>query len=265
MNTATSADGTSIAYDVWGDGQPLIFVDGATAHRAVNPKAAEVAALVGDTFRVYAYDRRGRGDSGDTAPYAVEREFEDLAALIDTAGGSAVVCGFSSGSVLALDAAAAGVPIAKLAMFEPPFVVDDSRPPLPADYVQRLDSLVAAGQRGDAAELFLTAAVGMPAEYVPGIKQSPMWPGMEAIAHTISYDGRTMQDVMRGQPLPVDRWSAVRIPVLVMYGRGTAPSLISAAKALGELLPTATAQDVDGEQHDVAAEVLAPVLREFAK
>jgi pimeloyl-ACP methyl ester carboxylesterase len=265
MSTVTSADGTSIAYEAWGSGQPLIFVDGATAYRAVSPKPAEVAELVGDEFRVYAYDRRGRGESGDTAPYAVPREIEDLAALIDEAGGSAMVCGFSSGAVLALDAAAAGLPITKLAMFEPPFVVDDSRPPLPADYVQRLDALVAEGKRDDAAELFLTGGVGMPAEYVPGIKQSPMWPGLEAVAHTISYDGRVMQDVMRGQPLPSDRWSAVRIPVLVLYGNGTAPSLVSAAQALAELLPTATVRDVEGEQHDVAADVLAPELQQFAK
>jgi pimeloyl-ACP methyl ester carboxylesterase len=265
MSTVTSADGTSIAYDVWGDGQPLIFVDGATAHRAVNPKPAELAGLPGNEFRVYAYDRRGRGESGDTAPFDVRREIEDLGALIEAAGGSAMVCGFSSGSVLALDAAAAGLPITTLAMFEPPFVVDDGRPPLPADYVKRLDASVADGKRGDAVELFLTAAAGVPAEYVPGMKQSPMWPGLEAVAHTISYDGRVMQDVMRGKPLPTDRWSAVRTPVLVLYGRGTAPWLVSAAKALGELLPTATVQEVDGEQHDVAADVLASVLRDFAK
>jgi pimeloyl-ACP methyl ester carboxylesterase len=264
MGTVTSADGTSIAYDVQGTGQPLIFVDGATAHRAVAPKPAEVAAIVGDEFRVYAYDRRGRGESGDTAPYATQREIDDLAALIDEAGGSAMVCGFSSGAVLSLDAAAAGLPITRLALFEPPFVVDDSRPPLPADYVERLDALVADGKRGAAAELFLTAGAGLPPEFLPGIRQSPMWPGLEAVAHTISYDGRFMQDVMRGQALPTDRWSAVKVPTLVLYGRGTAPSLISAAKALAELLPTATLQDVDGEQHDVPADVLAPILREFA-
>lgn len=264
MGTVTSADGTSIAYDAWGTGRPLIVVDGATAYRAVAPKPAELAAIYGDEFRVYAYDRRGRGESGDTAPYGTQREIEDLAAMIDEAGGSAMVCGFSSGAVLALDAAAAGLPITRLAMFEPPFVVDDSRPPLPSDYVQQLDALVADGKRGDAVELFMTAAVGLPAEYLPGMQQSPMWPGLEAIAHTIAYDGRFMQDVMGGQPLPTDRWDAVKIPTLVLYGQGTAPSLISAAKALAELLPTATLQGVDGEQHDVAADVLAPVLREFA-
>lgn len=132
------------------------------------------------------------GESGDTAPYAAQREIEDLAALIAEAGAPAFVCGTSSGAVLALDAAAAGLPIARLALFEPPFVVDDSRPPLPADYVQRLDASIAGGRPGDAAELFLTAAAGMPAEFVPGMRQSPFWPALEEVARTIAYDGRIM-------------------------------------------------------------------------
>src|SRR5215510_9701089 len=130
MGTVTSADGTTIRFDAWGDGQPLIMVDGATGHRAVSQTNAQVGELLGDEFRVYAYDRRGRGESGDTPPYAVQREIEDLA----------------------LDAAAAGLPITRVAMFEPPFVVDDSRPPGPADYVQRLDASIASGRPGDAVE-----------------------------------------------------------------------------------------------------------------
>jgi Alpha/beta hydrolase family len=174
MGTVRSKDGTTIAFDVWGDGQPLIVVDGATAYRGVNSTNAEVGQLLREEFRVYAYDRRGRGESTDTAPYAVQREIEDLAALIDHAGTPAVVFGWSSGAVLALDAAAAGLPISRLALFEPPFVVDDSRPPRPADYVQRLDDAVAGGRPGDAVELFLTVAAGMPAEAVPGMRQSPV-------------------------------------------------------------------------------------------
>ena len=235
MGTVLSADGTAIGFEAWGEGPPLIMIDGATAYRAMSQTAAQVGALLQDDFRTYAYDRRGRGESGDTPPYAVQREIEDVAALIDEAGAPAFVCGFSSGAVLALDAAAAGLPITRLALFEPPFVVDDNRPPLPADYVERLDTLVAEGKRGEAAELFLTAAAGVPAEFVPGMRQTPMWPGLEAIAHTISYDGRVMQDVMRGRPLPTDRWAAVTIPVLVLYGNGTAPWLISAAKALADI------------------------------
>ncbi len=265
MGTVVSADGTRIRFDAWGQGRPFIVVDGATAHQAVAPLAADVGALLQDEFRVYGYDRRGRGQSGDTAPYQVRREVEDLAALIEDAGAPALVCGVSSGAVLALDAGAAGLPISGLALFEPPFVVDDSRPPAPADYVQRLDESVAAGRPGDAVELFLTAAVGMPAEYVVGIRDSPYWPALEAVAHTIAYDGRIMGSTMSGAPLPADRWAAMTVPTLVLHGRDTAPWLITAAQALADLLPTASLQPVEGANHDVAAEVLAPVLREFAR
>ncbi|HEY4853383.1 MAG TPA: alpha/beta hydrolase [Streptosporangiaceae bacterium] len=263
MGTVRSKDGTTIAFDAWGDGQPLIIIDGATAYRGVTPTNAEVGQLLDDGFRVYAYDRRGRGESTDTAPYAVEREIEDLAALIADAGAPATVFGWSSGAVLALDAAAAGLPITRLALFEPPFVVDDSRPPFPVDYVQQLDASVADGRPGDAVELFMTAAVGMPADAVAGMRQSPFWPTLEAVAHTIAYDGRILGSTVSGAPLPGDRWAAVTVPVLVMHGTGTMPWLITAARALADLLPTATLQAVQGEQHSAAADVLAPALRQF--
>src|SRR5262250_723379 len=146
MGTVTSADSTTIRFDAWGDGQPLIMVDGATGHRAVSQTNAQVGALLGDEFRVYAYDRRGRGDSGDTAPYAVEREIEDLAALIREAGGAAYVFGISSGAVLSLTAAARGLPITKLALYEAPFIVDASRPTTEREWA-RIDELAAAGDR----------------------------------------------------------------------------------------------------------------------
>jgi pimeloyl-ACP methyl ester carboxylesterase len=264
MSTVHSADGTPIAFDAHGEGQPLILVDGATSHRAVNQLNAEVAKLLSDRFRVYAYDRRGRGESGDTAPYAVRREIEDLAALIEDAGAPALVCGFSSGAILSLDAAAVGLPISKLALFEPPFVVDESRPPLPGDYVERLDQATAAGRPGDAVEVFMTAAIGMPPEAVAGMRQSPFWPALEAVAPTIAYDGRIVGTTMSGAPLPADRWAAISLPVLVMYGRGTEPWLIDGARAAAGLLPTASLLPVEGEQHSVPADVLAPVLRQFA-
>jgi pimeloyl-ACP methyl ester carboxylesterase len=264
MGTVHSADGTSISFDARGDGQPLIMIDGATSYRAVSQTFEQVAELLHEEFRVYSYDRRGRGESGDTAPYSVQREIEDLGALIADAGAPAIVCGLSSGAVLALDAAAAGLPITRLGLFEPPFVIDDGRPPLPADYVERLDAFNADGRPGDAAELFLTAAVGMPSEFIAGIRQSPFWPALEGVAHTIGYDGRIMGTTMSGAPLPADRWAAVSVPALVMYGRGTEPWLISAARALAGLLPAATVQAVEGEQHNVAADVLAAALRQFA-
>jgi pimeloyl-ACP methyl ester carboxylesterase len=194
----------------------------------------------------------------------VERELEDLAALIAGAGAPAVVFGWSSGAVLALDAAAAGLPISRLALFEPPFVVDGARPPLPPDYVERLDAAVAAGRPGDAAELFLTAGVGLPAEAVAGMRDTPYWPALVAVAHTIAYDGRIVARTMSGSPIPHDRWTAVTMPVLVMHGTGTMPWLITAAQALAALLPAATLQPVPGEQHSTTADVLAPALRSFA-
>ncbi|MDN3359251.1 alpha/beta hydrolase [Actinomadura sp. DC4] len=261
---AVSADGTTIAFTAWGEGEPLIIVDGATAYPAINPTNEEVGRLLSGEFRTYAYDRRGRGGSTDTGPYAVEREIEDLFALIEVAGAPATVFGWSSGAVLALDAAAAGLPIKRLALFEPPFVVDDSRPPLPSDYVERLDAAVADGRPGDAAELFLTAAAGLPAEAVGGMRQSEFWPIMESVAPTIAYDGRIMGTTMSGAPLPGDRWAAVTAPTLVLHGTGTYPFIIAGAQALAELLPSATLRAVEGEQHSAPAGVLAAALRDFA-
>lgn len=262
MGTVRSADGTAIAFDAVGDGPPLIIVDGATAHRAVTANA-EVAALLSDAFLVYTYDRRGRGESGDTAPYAVAREIEDLAALIDEAGAPAVVFGQSSGAVLSLDAAAAGLPITRLALWEPPFVVDDGRPPLPADYVERLDASIAAGRPGDAAELFMTAAAGVPGDAVAAMRDFPFWSVTEAVAHTMAYDGRIMGTTMSGAPLPADRWAAITVPTLVFHGDRTEPWLATATRALAGLLPTATSLAVSGEQHSAAPDVFAATVRQF--
>lgn len=262
--TVKSADGTSIAFSTYGEGTPIIIVAGATAYRATQALDAQIGEIMQDEFKVYSYDRRGRGESGDTAPYAVEREIEDLAALIEDAGGSAILAGISSGGVLALHAAQAGLPVTKLALFEPPFVVDDGRPARSDDYVEKLDAFVAEGRRDAAVELFMTDAVNLPAEYLDGMKQSPFWPGLEQIAHTIAYDGRIMGMTMRGDALPADAWSSVDVPVLVMYGNGTEPWLQAGSRALAELLPTATLQPVDGAQHDVAADVWSAAVREFA-
>jgi pimeloyl-ACP methyl ester carboxylesterase len=267
MSTVTSKDGTAIAFDAYGEGRTLIMIDGATGYPAINPLNAETAKLLADGFRTYTYDRRGRGNSTDTAPYAIEREIEDLAALVEDAGGApAVLFGWSSGGVLALDAAASGLfPVSHVAVFEPPFVVDDVRPPLPPDYVERLDAANAAGRPGDAVELFMTAAAGMPPESVEGLRQSDFWPVMLGIAPTIAYDGRIMGTTMSGNPLPADRWASIDVPVLVMHGIDTWPALIPGPRAVAELLPTATLRPVPGENHATTPEVLAPVLRDFVK
>jgi pimeloyl-ACP methyl ester carboxylesterase len=260
MNTARSADGTRIAFDRTGDGPALVLVGGALADRAA---AAEVSALLGQRFTVLAFDRRGRGDSGDTPPYEVEREIEDVAALIEEAGGSALLFGHSSGAVLSLLAVEAGLPITKLAVYEPPFIIDATRPPAPADYVQHLDALVADGRRGDAVAYFMTTGVGVPAEMVEQMKRSPMWPGLEAMAHTIAYDGRVMGELMRGRPFPPDRWSGVKVPTLVLDGGASPEWQRNAARALAEALPDARHRTLDGQDHGPASDVLVPVLVDF--
>src|SRR6266568_645857 len=180
MKKVHSKDSTAIAFDQLGQGSAIILVGGAFTDRS-QPTLVQLAALLAPHFTVFNYDRRGRGESGDTAPYAVEREVEDLGALITEAGGSAFVVGGSSGAVLALEAARK-LPITKLALYEPPFIVDDSRPPLPADYVAQLIELISSGRRGDAVEFFMTKAVGVPAEFVAQMQNAPMWPALEAAA-----------------------------------------------------------------------------------
>lgn len=266
--TVISADGTAIAYTAWGDGDPVIIIDGATAYRATTPQNLATAGLLADEFLVINYDRRGRGESGDTARYAKEREFEDLAAIIEQAGDGRppTVFGWSSGGNLALNAADAGVPVNRVAVFEANALVDDFRPPLPADYVERLDAAVADGRPGDAVALFMTAAVGMPTEVVDGIRQDPdVWPGLERIAPTIAYDGRQVGDAMSGRPLAEDRWSRINVPVLVMYGEGTWPALANGARAIASVLPTATLKAVPGVNHTTTPDILAAALRAFAR
>lgn len=265
MGTVQSKDGTTIAFEVRGSGRPVILVDGATAYPAVSPETVALAEALSESFRVYTYDRRGRGSSTDTLPYAVEREIDDLAALVAEAGEPAVLFGWSSGAILAMDAVAAGLPVTHLVAFEPPFVVDDTRPPVPADYVERLEAACAAGRPGDAVELFMTAAVGMPVDTVDGMRQSEFWPVLEAIAPTIAYDGRVVCDVMQGRPLPADRWAAITVPTLVVHGIDTFPFLVTGARAAAEHLPTSALQPVPGENHSASPEALAPVIRQLVQ
>jgi pimeloyl-ACP methyl ester carboxylesterase len=266
MQIVHSADGTAIAFDRLGQGPALILVGGATSTRLAGELLA--AALAPD-FVVFTYDRRGRGDSGDTAPYAVEREVEDLDALIHAAGGPAFVYGHSSGAVLALEAARLlPAKIAKLALYEPPFIVDDSRPPAPEDYLPRLTGLLAAGRRGEAVELFQTE-VGMSAEMIAQVRGSPMWPGLEAMAHTLAYDITIMGDTESGSPLPLRKWAAVRIPTLVMdgtltFGREESHTFMRhGADELARILPDAQRRTLEGQDHGPAVGVLVPALKEF--
>jgi pimeloyl-ACP methyl ester carboxylesterase len=258
---ATSKDGTLITFDRSGQGPALILVGGALSDRS---GSAPLAKLLSPHYTVFGFDRRGRGDSGDTPPYAVEREVEDIEALIDEAGGTAFVHGHSSGAVLALTAMSKlPAKIKKLTLYEPPFIVDDSRPPPPPDYVEQIKALVAAGRRGDAVAFFMTKVVGTPAEALAQMRKAPTWPAMEALAHTLPYDGAVLGDTMAGNPLPAQRWASATTPTLVMDG-GASPAWIRrSAQSLADVLPNAQHRTLDGQTHAVAPNIIAPELRRF--
>jgi len=277
MRTITSKDGTKIAFDQYGEGPALILVTGALGVRSPHPMSRQLAELLSQHFTVIDYDRRGRGDSGDTQPYAVQREVEDLEALIDAAGGSAFLYGISSGAVLALEAASR-LPgkVKKLVMYEPPFIVNDSRPPVPKDYVEQLNAAIAAGRPGDAVEIFMTKALLIPPEFVAQMRNAPMdqsfgedvvkppeWSEMEKVAHTLAYDGMVLGDAMSGKPLPSKKWFSNRAPTLVITGGNSEAFFHDGAKALVNDLPQAQHRILEGQDHAVSPDALAPLLIEF--
>jgi pimeloyl-ACP methyl ester carboxylesterase len=228
METVTSKDGTTIAFDRLGDGPPVILVCGGSTDRSAN---APLADLLAEHFTVSNYDRRGRGDSGDTPPYAVERELEDIDVLIDAAGGSAFLYGTSSGGALALEAAASGLAITKLAMWEPPFSLDESSRP-PTDQVERYNEMISAGRRGDAVEYFMTKVVGLPSEFVAYARTQPFWQEQETLAHTLA-------------------------------GGESFPFMRETARALADVIPDAQSRILEGQEHNVDPSALAPVLVAF--
>ena len=267
MGTVKSKDGTVIAFDEYGpaDAPAVVHVYGATAHRAVQPSPAAIAEVAGGDLRVLVFDRRGRGESGDTEPYAVEREIEDVAALVAHAGGRAVLLGESSGAVLALEAARAGLPVDGVVMFEPPFVVDDQRAPVPADYLPRLDALIAEGRREDALKLFTVECVGIPEEWLGGMVTMPTWEPAVQVAPTLRYDGRIMDGLMTGDPAPLRRFADVTLPVLVLVGEQTFPFLPPAAAALADVLPNGELRQVPTADHTLTPEAAVPALRELVR
>jgi pimeloyl-ACP methyl ester carboxylesterase len=261
MPKAISKDGTAIAFDRTGQGPALIVVDGALCYRASGPMGP-LAAQLAPHFSVITYDRRGRGDSGDTAPYAVEREIEDIEALIREAGGSAFVYGISSGAALALEAANRGLAIQKLALYEAPFIVDDSHPPVPRDYLLQLRTLLAADRRGDAVKLFMKL-VGVPGIFIALMRLMPAWSKLTAVAHTLPYDSAVVEENQKGKPLPARRWASVVAPTLVVEG-GKSPEWIRRAMhALANVLPNAKLHTLEGQTHMVKPRTLAPALVEF--
>jgi pimeloyl-ACP methyl ester carboxylesterase len=257
MPTVTSADGTTIAYEHAGSGPALVLVDGAMCYRGAGPMGP-LAALLQDTFTVHTYDRRGRGESSDTLPYAVTREVEDLRALIARAGGEACVYAISSGAALALATAAAGSGITKLALYEPPFMAEVEDGARIEEYTERLHELLDAGRNGDAVALFMRN-VGIPDQAVAGIRAQPGWAMLEAIAPTLAYD----DELLAGGNVPRDLASTIAVPALVLAGGASPHGLQQAAKATADALPTAEHRTLDDQTHDVDPENLAPVLAEF--
>jgi pimeloyl-ACP methyl ester carboxylesterase len=259
MNQVISKDGTAISFDRSGKGPAVMLVGGAFQYRAIDPPTVQLAALLAQQFTVFHYDRRGRGESSDTQPYAIEREIEDLEALINEAGGSAFVFGMSSGGVLALYAAARGLTITKLLLYEPPFNAGDEHARQAAEnYTRQLTALLTEGRRGDAVALAMTSW-GAPAEAVAGMRQTPFWPLFESVAPTLAYDNAIMGD----GSVPTERLASLTVPTLVMAGGASPVFMQNAAQAVAHALPNAKLRTLEGQTHDVAPEVLAPVLVEF--
>jgi pimeloyl-ACP methyl ester carboxylesterase len=255
----TSADGTSIVFDRSGVGPVIILVHGAFTGRA-HPILSNVAAALAPWFTVVNYDRRGRGDSGDTQPYAVERELEDLTALLEIAGGSAMVFGGSSGAGLALQAAPQNRAISKLAVWEPPYHVDYSAPRLSHDFAARLDALVRTGRRAAAVELFMMEAAEASVEAVAAMRLQPTWPQAEAVAHTLAYEAAVMGP---GNALPAGRLAGITQPTLVLTGGNSPAWIINAGKAVARTIPAAAHRVLESQMHNVSPEALAPELLEF--
>ncbi|SFP72813.1 Pimeloyl-ACP methyl ester carboxylesterase [Mesorhizobium sp. NFR06] len=255
-----SSDGTPIAYERRGTGYPLILVDGALCSRAMGPSRSLAQALA-PHFAVFSYDRRGRGESGDSPPYATEREVDDIAALLDIAGGEAFVWGTSSGAVLALLAAACLPGIKRLALYEAPLIVDDSRPTTEADW-EGIRTAIATGRRGNAVRIFLKS-VGMPRPLVFLMRLTPIWSKLKAVAHTLPYDGAIVADDQLGRPLVPGRWGAVEAPVLVTDGGGSPAWMRHGNQALADALPNALYLTLAGQNHMLKAAVHAPVLVDF--
>ena len=260
METARSADGTTIAYDVRGTGPRVVIVGGAFNDRDTWAELA--GALADDGFTAVSYDRRGRGDSGNTEPYAVEREIEDLSAVLAAVGGGepAYAHGISSGGALLFRAVAAGLPVTRLSVLEPPYRVPGAPPP-PPRYIATLQEYVDRGDRDGLVEYFQTQVVGLPAELVQSFRGTPMWAKLSAMAPTLVHDGLCLGGY--DHPLPVDLLASVRQPVLAVTSSGTASWLGQTAEQVAAARPSAVRARLDGGYHQVPTEVLAPGLAAF--
>ncbi|WP_432057565.1 alpha/beta fold hydrolase [Streptomyces sp. bgisy022] len=251
----TSRDGTSLAYESAGRGSTIVLVSGAMS---TGGTVAPLAAPLSERFRVVVYDRRGRGASGDTPPYAVEREVEDLAALIEELGGAASLYGVSSGGALALRAAASGLPVRHVAVYETPYALSEEHLAERARYTERLTAALDEGRRGDAVELFLRLT-GLGEAVIEGARQSALWAGMESMAPSLAYDDAVMGD----GGVPRELLASVPVPVLAIAGDASPAWMREAARAIADTVPHGTYRALQGQTHMVEPDVLAPVLAEF--
>ncbi|HEX2275033.1 MAG TPA: alpha/beta hydrolase [Acidimicrobiales bacterium] len=253
MDYTRSRDGTQIAYDRSGSGPPVVLVASALAdHR----DARRLARHLSEHFTVLNYDRRGRGGSGDGSGVDVDREVEDVAALVEVAGGRASLFGSSSGAILALEAAnVLREKVSRLALFDPPFNVDDGRPPLTEGDIRRLEQQLAAGQRGEAVKEFMTRQLGMPAAVVAVMRLLPTWSKLEKLAPSLVYDLQLLHRTQSGTP-PPDRWAGASMPTLVLTGGKSDAFLQSGGRAVAQVLPAATHEPLPRASH--SAVVAAP-------
>ncbi|WP_214415342.1 alpha/beta fold hydrolase [Sphaerisporangium fuscum] len=261
MSTVTSQDGTIIDYDRHGDGPAVIFVGGATQYRAIDQNTSQFAQrLAAEGFTAIDYDRRGRGRSGDTAPWALEREVEDVAALIKAAGGTATLYSSSSGATVALAAADAGVGVTALALYEPPLFAGVDH----AEHIATLRSLLDAGKNDEAMRYNMTAVIGVPPQVVDGMAQSPGWADMVAVAPTLVYDLTACQEINTDPDWP-GRWAAITVPAIVYSGDQTFPGMPEAADAVAAALPDATRRVLPGQGHGPTPDAIVPALLEFLR
>lgn len=259
---ATSTDGTRIAYEVTGSGPALVLVDGALCHRAMGP-ARGLAKELAHAFTVYAYDRRGRGESGlGASPWAVEREVDDLAAVIDATGGPAHVFGASSGAALALEAARDGLPMERLAVYEAPFIVDGTRPVNDPQLPRQVRRMVDENRRGEAVKTFMRI-VGAPAPVVMLMRLMPAWKQLTGVAHTLPYDLSIVIEHQQGRSLPAGYYERVRPETLVMAGGKSPHYMRNAQAAIAEAVPRGRLETIPGQTHMIKAEVVGPVLSRF--
>ena len=259
---ATSADGTRIAYERSGVGPALVLVDGALCQRSMGPSRGLAKELAG-RFTVYAYDRRGRGESGPgTSPYAVEREIEDLLAVIEAAGGRGYVFGASSGGALALEAARQGAPIERLAVYEAPFIVDDTHPPNDPRLLEQLQASVDEGRRGEAVKTFMRT-VGAPRLMIALMPLIPVWRKLKGVAHTLPYDLSIVIEHEQGRPLPAGYYADVAADTLVLAGGKSPEYMRNAQAAIAEAVPSARLGTLAGQTHMINPRVVAPMLSRF--